>query len=606
MTNILIVVTPSELYIKETRSALQFASRVKLVKTSANVNGVMDYRLLIRRLQKELKDTRNGRLGEGTMEQMKALQEKATSAEFANRKAEEDLKRMKNLVLMGGGALAGTSSFHRSAMMNSSSYDSLFVYTDDEGTVKTGAEKYLICAWKRKNSKRRYSAGVINEIEAGHSQLASFASPARRGNVTKPQAQTEIKPKKRAKPTMHLGATTEVDSGLFRDALAYKSAQMATMKNKLKKAEQAARGKKAMFCMSQEDLQSQVCSLASDKEFAIMESNVAMDEKDKVIATYLEKIKKMLEERKGHASTVEQLQGSVKSLQGQLETNNAEHENAIKMMNEPHCCQGADMASEKKQVEKKLQFVEAELACSRKTIEGLEKNATDLESCKRQKDALRAEIEKAEEIIATLRAEKTEASANANNTTSDNGTCDCSEAATDLVNSGTAPESRTAAGELLEDSFHENLEESLRNDQESRFDHQVDDEQLDDTVGLRHDNTPTGPMQPSEQRYSSAGCLNNPKEPSIDSSDQSLPSSNDNDDLSMRAFSNCHTNDSLGELEQLDESMIEHPKEDDLSGKKCLDQDESSLASSSCSSYSGLLGYLPFIIGSTSRFRSDW
>ena len=50
--------TPSELYLEETRSTLQFASRAKLVKTKPQVNEVLDDSLLIKRLQHELAETR--------------------------------------------------------------------------------------------------------------------------------------------------------------------------------------------------------------------------------------------------------------------------------------------------------------------------------------------------------------------------------------------------------------------------------------------------------------------------------------------------------------------------------------------------------------------
>ena len=52
--------TPSDLYLEETRSTLQFASRAKLVKTRAQVNEVMDDRSLIKKLQRELKEARRG------------------------------------------------------------------------------------------------------------------------------------------------------------------------------------------------------------------------------------------------------------------------------------------------------------------------------------------------------------------------------------------------------------------------------------------------------------------------------------------------------------------------------------------------------------------
>ena len=48
--------TPSERYVEETRSTLQFASRAKLVKTNATVNEILDESAKIKRLTKELND----------------------------------------------------------------------------------------------------------------------------------------------------------------------------------------------------------------------------------------------------------------------------------------------------------------------------------------------------------------------------------------------------------------------------------------------------------------------------------------------------------------------------------------------------------------------
>jgi hypothetical protein len=50
--------TPSELYLEETSSTLQFASWAKLVKTKPQVNEVLDDSSLIKRLQHELAETR--------------------------------------------------------------------------------------------------------------------------------------------------------------------------------------------------------------------------------------------------------------------------------------------------------------------------------------------------------------------------------------------------------------------------------------------------------------------------------------------------------------------------------------------------------------------
>ena len=77
---------------------------------------------------------------------MKALEAKAASAEVANRKAEEDLKRMKTLILKGGGGIlsGGSNIVAQQASANnycsSSAETTLFVYNDNDETIKTGGD----------------------------------------------------------------------------------------------------------------------------------------------------------------------------------------------------------------------------------------------------------------------------------------------------------------------------------------------------------------------------------------------------------------------------------------------------------------------------------
>jgi len=319
--------TPSAMYLEETRSTLQFASRAKLVKTRAQVNEVMDDRSLIKKLQRELKEARKGGPDSQTMEQMKALEQKAASAEVANRKAEEDVKRMKELILKGG-VLPGNN-------MNTvnNSVEPLFVYNDNDETIKTGADKFSLSS-KPSNarSKRRYSDGIVNETENGNpQQLASFSSPVKGGNVSKKHAQTEMKPKK-VKPTAHIqpsDMTDDIDIGLLREALAAKSTQAASLKAKLASATeklQQEHGEKEILRLAKQDLESQVSTLASDKEFCVTEQDVLTADKENVITSSLEKIETMLEERKQHASTVSELQALVESLQSQMNEKNKEQE----------------------------------------------------------------------------------------------------------------------------------------------------------------------------------------------------------------------------------------------------------------------------------------
>ena len=319
--------TPSELYLEETRSTLQFASRAKLVKTRAQVNEVMDDRSLIKKLQRELKEARRGGPGPETMEQMKALEEKAASAEVANRKAEEDLKRMKQLILKGG-VLPGN--------LTASSAEALFVYNDNDETIKTGTDKFSLGSKGTSNRKRRYSDGVINETAADNAAPqqhvasgCSFSSPARGDNAPKREAKTEMK-KKLKKPSVQIlppEMKDDFDIGLLREALAAKSLQAANYKAKLASVTeklQHEHGEKEMLRLAKHDLESQVSTLASDKEFCSVEQDVLMADKDNVISTSLEKIEQMLEERRQQALSMSELQATVESLQGQLAEKNKE------------------------------------------------------------------------------------------------------------------------------------------------------------------------------------------------------------------------------------------------------------------------------------------
>ena len=97
--------TPSDLYLEETRSTLQFAARAKLVKTRAQVNEVLDDRSIIKKLQRELVEARraaNINIGleqlraletekEQNIEHVRSLETEAAKAESAAKEAKEKL-----------------------------------------------------------------------------------------------------------------------------------------------------------------------------------------------------------------------------------------------------------------------------------------------------------------------------------------------------------------------------------------------------------------------------------------------------------------------------------------------------------------------------------
>mmetsp|Transcript_4140 Transcript_4140/g.6225 ORF Transcript_4140/g.6225 Transcript_4140/m.6225 type:complete len:704 (+) Transcript_4140:50-2161(+) len=82
---ILCCATASRMYVEETKSTLRFASRAKLVQTSAKKNEVMDDRTLIRRLQKELAEAKDA------LKQMEVKKDKS-KVQFLDIPSEENVK----------------------------------------------------------------------------------------------------------------------------------------------------------------------------------------------------------------------------------------------------------------------------------------------------------------------------------------------------------------------------------------------------------------------------------------------------------------------------------------------------------------------------------
>ena len=307
--------TPSELYLEETRSTLQFASRAKLVKTRAQVNEIMDDRSLLKKLQRVLNHERD------SMEQMKALKEKAANAEYANRKADDDLKRMNELILKRGvlGKITASGSAGKQ-----SRYSSLFVYKDDEETIQAGAVESSLSNSAKGIHRRCYDGGMNHTENSDPQNFGAFSSPTREGGVTKLHAQTEMK-LKRTKQAINVMPsnimTDDIDIGFLRKLLAAKSAQILNLKTKLEEAEkkyQDERGEKELLRMAKQDLASQVSALASDRDFVVIEQDILLAEKDVVISISLENIQQMLDDRMQQALTVSNLQSMVESLQGHL------------------------------------------------------------------------------------------------------------------------------------------------------------------------------------------------------------------------------------------------------------------------------------------------
>jgi hypothetical protein len=133
--------TPSELYLEETRSTLQFASRAKLVKTNAQVNEVLDDRSIIRKLQRELAEAKRYSTVGGNVDHLRELETKATSAGNAAVESKAKLDRLKASILNAGYLFATSAAGNPS------------VELEDDSPAENN--------FSRKKIRRRQSEGAL-------------------------------------------------------------------------------------------------------------------------------------------------------------------------------------------------------------------------------------------------------------------------------------------------------------------------------------------------------------------------------------------------------------------------------------------------------------
>jgi hypothetical protein len=181
--------TPSANYLEETRSTLQFATRAKLVKTSAKVNELQDDRAIIRRLKQELAEARkvsaSSGVGEPTAE-IEELQAKVVDLDTEASTAKQKFERLRDLF---------------------------------QKTMPPIQEKSRV----ERTRTRRFSAGLI-------------ASPLQKTPEKKPiRSQTAMtcpRPNKRQK-SCDDGSLSPVPLNLLRDALSSKSRTIGLLKGRV-------------------------------------------------------------------------------------------------------------------------------------------------------------------------------------------------------------------------------------------------------------------------------------------------------------------------------------------------------------------------------------
>ena len=196
--------TPSELYLEETRSTLQFASRAKLVKTHATVNEVLDDRSIIRRLQRELEEAKRLTSATGQIDQLKELESKAASAGNAAKEAKKKLDRLRASILNAGYLFANpASSMHPQSLE-----------TSEKGSGFKSAEKL--------RGRRRSEGGLIFEKQTPTKEEI--------GNLT-PNTMPRLAKKQRVQiPQKMRSLSPAAELRILREALSSKSNLIQSLK----------------------------------------------------------------------------------------------------------------------------------------------------------------------------------------------------------------------------------------------------------------------------------------------------------------------------------------------------------------------------------------
>eukprot|EP00934_Nitzschia_sp_Nitz4_P004282 Nitzschia sp. Nitz4//scaffold303_size22340//9389//16391//NITZ4_008567-RA/size22340-processed-gene-0.14-mRNA-1//1//CDS//3329547057//4272//frame0 len=193
--------TPSELYLEETRSTLQFASRAKLVKTNAQVNEVLDDRSIIRRLQRELAEARR-QSSVPESAHLRALENKAASAGTAASEANDKLRRLKASILNASYLFSSRSEI-------------------DKENVSGGAESNIVDT-NGQGRKRRFSDGGLSS--------SHVLTPTKLTNQADVPS-TAPRKKEKKEPRHDLSPTSELE--LVREALSHRNRYIQSLRNSL-------------------------------------------------------------------------------------------------------------------------------------------------------------------------------------------------------------------------------------------------------------------------------------------------------------------------------------------------------------------------------------
>ena len=306
--------TPSELYLEETRSTLQFASRAKLVKTRAQINEVMDERSMIKKLQRELAEAKKATsVDAGNMKQVKELEFKATHAETAAMILQEKFERLTTSILRGG-VNALINDRKRMAAKSPKTNEMVARFADLLSPSVLGADK----------KRRRQSDGFVSQVRNEESPLLDVTNKSNVLATFTPAIPRKVK----IRPKL-LENSPSFQLVLLKDALAAKSeltkslnVRLAEWQDKAEKYESSLEGAakeisdlKKAESSSEEAIQilsAEKEALEIQRQDIIDEFQEQLSDKEKAIQDSLETMESILKEK-------EMLQETVVSLETERE-----------------------------------------------------------------------------------------------------------------------------------------------------------------------------------------------------------------------------------------------------------------------------------------------
>jgi centromeric protein E len=368
--------TPSDMYLEETRSTLQFASRAKLVKTRATINEVLDDRSMIKKLQRELAVAKRAANGDIDLSQIRELESEATKAETNAKQAQEKYERLKASILKGG--------MFQTSNMRGKLPSSVPNGGDSDGSYPSSRDM--------ERKRRRQSDGIVLRNSTASSPLLDISN--RRDLLA---TLTPVQVRKSRRSEEYPQSTN--DSGSFqilllREALAAKGEMTRTMENKLNALQETAdQYENSLNAATTEidtirkDHVAQTEILTAEKEEHELQRQDIMDElkelsqeKDNAIKEALSTIEKNLQDKESLTEKV-----------ASLEAEKIDDRQSI-----------ADFRNEKEVESERMQQEQGRL---REEVENLQGENQDLHTVRSESEAQIEKLQSENQDLLTVRSE---------------------------------------------------------------------------------------------------------------------------------------------------------------------------------------------------------